>query len=94
MEDLYIYTGSFAVIGASIGGPAVGSLIAGDRSIPILLMAIGGAGMLATAGYELLRTDPEEFTACHRPSRVGWFRLSVFSWNNTLCDGQFLSGLC
>ena len=63
MEDLYIYTGSSAVIGASIGGPAVGSLIAGDRSIPILLMAIGGAGMLATAGYELLRTDPEEFTA-------------------------------
>jgi ABC-type transport system involved in cytochrome c biogenesis permease component len=25
-------------------------------------MAIGGAGMLATAGYELLRTDPEEFS--------------------------------
>ncbi|MFC7187237.1 hypothetical protein [Halorubrum yunnanense] len=63
MEDLYIYTGSFVVIGASIGGPAVGSLIAGDRGIPILLMAIGGAGMLATGGYELLRTDPEEFTA-------------------------------
>ncbi|GAA0539140.1 hypothetical protein ABNG02_14390 [Halorubrum ejinorense] len=63
MEDLYIYTGSFVVIGASIGGPAVGSLIAGARSIPILLMAIGGVGMLATAGYELLRTDPEEFTA-------------------------------
>ncbi|MDB2226438.1 hypothetical protein PM023_17645 [Halorubrum ezzemoulense] len=62
MEDLYIYTGSFVVIGASIGGPAVGSLIAGDRSIPILLMAIGGAGMLATAGYDLLRTDPEKFT--------------------------------
>jgi len=63
MEDLYIYTGSFVVIGASIGGPAVGSLIAGDHSIPILLMAVGGAGMLATAGYELIRTDPEEFTA-------------------------------
>ena len=62
MEDLYVYTGSFVVIGGSIGGPAVGSLIAGDRSIPILLMAIGGGGMLAVAGYESLRTDPEEFT--------------------------------
>ena len=26
-------------------------------------MVIGGVGMLVTAGYELLRTDPEEFTA-------------------------------
>jgi len=43
MERLYIYTGTFAVIGASLGGPATRSLIAGDHSIPILLMAIGGA---------------------------------------------------
>ena len=63
MEDLYVYTGSFVVIGASIGGPAAGSFIAGDRSIPILLMAIGGGGMLAIAGYESLQTDPEEFAA-------------------------------
>ncbi|TKX81619.1 hypothetical protein [Halorubrum sp. SD626R] len=63
MEDLYIYTGSTAVIGASVGGPAVSSFFAGDRSIPILLMAIGGCGMLVSAGYSLLRTDPEEFTA-------------------------------
>ena len=63
MEDLYLYTGSFAVIGASVGGPAVASLVAGDRSIPILLMATGGVGMLAVAGYESLQTDPEEFTA-------------------------------
>lgn len=62
MEGLYIYTGSFVVIGASIGGPAVGSLITGDHSIPVLLMAIGGGGMLAIAAYESLRTDPEEFT--------------------------------
>ena len=63
MEDLYLYTGSFAVIGTSIGGPAVASVVAGERSIPILLMAIGGVGMLAVAGYESLRTDPAEFTA-------------------------------
>ncbi|NKE37737.1 hypothetical protein GWG54_18390 [Natronococcus sp. JC468] len=62
MEDLYIYTGSIAVLGVLLGGPAVGSLIAGDRSIPILLTAIGGGGMLVTAGYNSLRTDPEEFT--------------------------------
>ncbi|QUO48029.1 hypothetical protein [Halorubrum ruber] len=63
MEDLYVYTGSFAVIGTSLGGPAVASVVGGDRGIPILLMAIGGAGMLAVAGYESLQTDPEEFTA-------------------------------
>jgi CBS-domain-containing membrane protein len=62
MERLYICTGAFAVIGASLGGPATRSLIAGDRSIPILLMAIGGVGMIVTAVYESLRTDPEEFT--------------------------------
>ncbi|RJX44849.1 hypothetical protein DM826_01725 [Halonotius aquaticus] len=63
MERLYIYTGAFAVIGLSVGGPATRSLAAGDHSIPILLMAIGGAGMTVTAVYEALETDPEEFIA-------------------------------
>lgn len=62
MEDLYIYTGSIAVVGASVGGPAMRSLVVGNRSIPILLMAIGGGGMLVTAGYKSLRTDSEDFT--------------------------------
>jgi hypothetical protein len=63
VADLYIYTGAIAVIGASMGGPAVESLVRGDRSVPILLMAIGGSGMLITAAYRAVRTDPEEFTA-------------------------------
>ena len=63
MKRLYIYTGSFVVIGGSVGGPATRSLAAGDYSIPILLMTIGGAGMIANAVYKALKTDPEEFTA-------------------------------
>jgi hypothetical protein len=62
MERLYIYTGSFVVIGVSVGGPATRSLAAGDYSIPILLVAIGGAGMVVNAVYEALITDPKEFT--------------------------------
>lgn len=62
LEDLYIYTGAVAVIGISMGGPAVKSLVAGNHSIPTLLMAIGGTGMLVTAGYKTVRTDPEEFS--------------------------------
>jgi len=61
MERLYIYNGALAVIGFSLGFPAVRSLIAGDHSISVLLLAIGGGGMIVTAGYELLRTDPDEF---------------------------------
>ena len=63
MKRLYIYTGSFIVIGGSVGGPATRSLAAGEYSIPILLMTIGGAGMIANAVYKALKTDPEEFTA-------------------------------
>lgn len=61
MERLYIYNSALAVIGLSLGFPAVRSLISGDHSIPILLMAVGGGGMIVSAGYESLRTDPDEF---------------------------------
>ncbi|VTT85389.1 hypothetical protein DM2_271 [Halorubrum sp. DM2] len=63
MERLYVFNGAFAVIGLSIGVPAARSLAAGDHGIGVLLMAVGGVGLVATAGYESLRTDPEEFTA-------------------------------
>jgi len=33
-------------------------------------MAIGGGGMLAVAGYESLRTDPEEFTYQYHYGRL------------------------
>jgi uncharacterized membrane protein YjjP (DUF1212 family) len=62
MQRLYIYNGALAVIGASLGGPAVRSLMAGDWGISLLLMTIGGCGMILGAGYESLRTDPNEFT--------------------------------
>ncbi len=61
MERLYLYSSSIAVIGLSIGFPAALSVISGDRSVPILLMTIGGGGMVATAGYEVVRSNPAEF---------------------------------
>lgn len=62
MQRLYIYSGALAVIGASLGGPAVYSLVAGDWGISIFLVAIGGCGMVLGAAYQPLRTDPDEFT--------------------------------
>ncbi|MDS0293084.1 hypothetical protein [Halogeometricum luteum] len=61
MERLYVYSGALAVIGVSVGSPAVRSLAAGDRSIPVLLVAVGGGWMVVGAVYESLRTDPDEF---------------------------------
>ena len=62
MERLYVYNGALAVIGLSLGLPAMSTLVAGNYSIPVLLMAIGGCGTIVGAGYESLRTDPSEFT--------------------------------
>ena len=62
MERLYVYNGALAVVGFSLAFQAVLSLLAGEQSIPLLLMAIGGAGTVLGASYESLRTDPEEFT--------------------------------
>jgi Na+/citrate or Na+/malate symporter len=62
MKRLYVFNGALVIIGLSLGLPAAQSLIVGDHSIPVLLMALGGGGMIVSAGYESLRTDPEEFT--------------------------------
>lgn len=58
---MYLYSAAMTVIGLSIGFPAAVSVISGNHSIPILLMTIGGIGMVATAGYEVVRSDPAEF---------------------------------
>lgn len=62
VERLYIYTGAHMIIGGSMGGPAIRSLIAGEWSLPVLLLTIGGSGMFFGAVYELLRTDSDEFS--------------------------------
>jgi hypothetical protein len=67
MERLYLYSAAMAIIGLSIGSPAALSVFSGDRSVPLLLMTIGGVGMVATAGYEVVRCDPAEFEI---PGRV------------------------
>ena len=61
MRRLYIHSATLAVIGVSLGGPAVRSLIAGEWGISILLMTIGGWGLVFGAGYQSLRTDPDKF---------------------------------
>jgi len=58
---LYIYNAALAVIGATMGLPAVGSVIAGEWGVPVLLMAVGGCGLGFAAGFHSLRTDPTEF---------------------------------
>jgi uncharacterized membrane protein YjjP (DUF1212 family) len=62
MQRLYIYNAALVIVGASLGGPAVRSIIAGEWSISILLMTIGGCGLVLGAVYQSLRTDPDDFT--------------------------------
>lgn len=61
VQRLYIYDAALAVIGATMGLPAVRSVIAGEWSAPVLLMTIGGCGLVLAAGFHSLRTDPSEF---------------------------------
>lgn len=61
MERLYIYNSALAVVGLSVGFPAAQPIISGNYSISTLLMGIGGSGMIIGAGYESLRTNPDEF---------------------------------
>ncbi len=61
MERLYIYTIANAVIGLCLFVPAAQSVVAGEYSIPILLLTVGGGGMVSGAIYQSLRRNPEEF---------------------------------
>ena len=63
MQRLYIYDGTLVVIGAALGIPAVRS---GVRSLPLLLMTVGGCGLVLAAGSHSVRTDPDEFTVSTR----------------------------
>ncbi|ESS07307.1 MAG: hypothetical protein A07HB70_00581 [uncultured archaeon A07HB70] len=61
MDRLYIYNTTIVVIGLCMFVPAAQSVGAGEYSIPILLLTVGGGGMVSGAIYQSLRTDPEEF---------------------------------
>ncbi|WP_135829313.1 hypothetical protein [Halorussus halobius] len=61
MERLYTYNAALAVIGVSMGLQAIPSLVAGERSIPLLLLAVGASGLVVAAVYDSLSTDPAEF---------------------------------
>ena len=62
MERLYVYNGALAIVGISLGFNAVPSLLAGERSVSLLLIAVGSCGMIVAAVYQSLTTDPAEFT--------------------------------
>ena len=62
MQRFYVYYGSFTVIGVSIGLKATLALRAGQSSIPLWLMAVGGGGMVVTAVYEVVTTDPDSYS--------------------------------
>jgi hypothetical protein len=59
---LYLYSGTVVVIGVSIGFDAALDLVAGQSSIPLWLMAVGGGGMVVEAVYKTVTTDPDDFS--------------------------------
>jgi hypothetical protein len=72
MNRLYVYNGAIAVIGLCLFVPAVVSITAGEYSIPILLLTVGGGGMVSSAIYRSLRDDHEEFNIS-----AGWLLLMI-----------------
>ncbi|SDY14575.1 hypothetical protein [Halobellus clavatus] len=72
MNRLYMYNSAIAVIGLCLFVPAVVSIAAGEYSIPILLLTVGGGGMVSGAIYRSLRDDHEEFNIS-----VGWLLLMI-----------------
>lgn len=62
MERLYIYNSTIAVIGLCMFVPAAQLIVAGEYSLPILLLTIGGGGMVTGAIYRSIRPESEEFT--------------------------------
>lgn len=62
MHRLYIYHGSLSIIGAVFGVNALLSVAARGSSLPVILMALGGSGMVITSIYEVLTTEPADFT--------------------------------
>jgi NAD kinase len=62
MQRLYLYNGSMAIIGLVIGPVATFDLVAGQSSISLWLMAVGGDGMVVAAVYETITTDPDDFS--------------------------------
>jgi hypothetical protein len=62
MQRLYLYDGSMAIVGVVLGFDAALDLAAGQSSIPLWLMAVGGGGMVVSALYEAITTDPDDFS--------------------------------
>lgn len=62
MHRLYVCHGSFALLGAAVGLDALVSAATGGPTLPVALMALGAAAMILTSVYEVLTTDPEEFS--------------------------------
>ena len=63
VKRLYLYQGSLAVWGASFLLVAGASFAAGDGGLVPALFALSGSALVLGSGYELLRTDPADFSA-------------------------------
>ncbi|SIR93107.1 hypothetical protein SAMN05421858_4634 [Haladaptatus litoreus] len=62
MNRFYLYHVSMLIVGATLGIPALVSVIFGEQSIPLVLQSVGGCGMAVGAIYEVFSKDPAEFT--------------------------------
>ena len=62
VNRLYLYQGSLAAWGATFLLNAGASFAAGDGGLVPILFALSGSALVLGSGYELLRTDPADFT--------------------------------
>ncbi len=60
MKRLYIYNVALAIVGASLGGPAVANYCHGEGYLKIAY-DYGGCGLVLGAVYQSLQTDPDDF---------------------------------
>lgn len=57
MDRALLYHGSLVVCGFVLAAVSVPSLVAGEVSVSGVLMAVGGVGMVLSAGYEQLTAE-------------------------------------
>lgn len=62
MDRLYVYHGAWTVFGVAIGADGLISVATEGVDWPAALVLLGGGSMVVTSVYEMLTTDPAEFS--------------------------------